>query len=141
MRSAARLAREAKPAAIVALLLLFGGCASVAPAGDIGVLSDRLFCGRSIPAGGTVSDPEWETFLRDVVTPRFPDGFTVHRGRGQWRGETGITAEEVMILEVLHPYSAETDRLMREIAEEYRVRFGQEAVLRVTMPARFELVD
>src|SRR5262245_20410541 len=37
----------------------------------------ELYFGRSIPGGGQVSDNEWEKFLADVVTPRFPDGFTI----------------------------------------------------------------
>ena len=45
----------------------------------------RLFFGLHRPAG-TVSEPEWETFLADVVTARFPDGLTVFRSHGQWRG-------------------------------------------------------
>jgi hypothetical protein len=100
------------------------------------VLSDRLFCGLSIPGGGTVTQQELDTFILEVVEPRFPRGFTVWRAQGRWRGGS----EEVMVLEIVHEYEARHDEAVREIAEEYRRRFRQEAVLRVMMPARMELV-
>ena len=34
---------------------------------------------------GSVSELEWQMFLRDEVTARFPDGLTVWEANGQWR--------------------------------------------------------
>jgi len=129
-------------AAAVLSVLLATACATVTPPADNAVLADRLFCGRTIPGGGVVTDEEWSAFVRDVVTPRFPDGFTVWRAEGQWREHDGTLAREpVMIIEILHPLSRELDRRIGEIANEYRQRFRQEAVMRVTMPARMDFVD
>lgn len=126
--------------AVAVLTLWLSACASLsdgaAPRVEAAVLSDRLFCGLSIPGGGTVSQAELDAFLVEVVEPRFPDGFTVWRANGRWRGG----AEEVMILEIVHPQQQRLQNLVGEIAEEYRVRFRQEAVLRVMMPARMEFV-
>ncbi len=110
------------------------------PAVGSGV-SDRLYFGRSIPDGGEVTDAEWETFVRDVVTPRFPDGLTIYRAEGQWSDKGVLTREPVMVIEILHAPSRELDRLIGEIANTYRERFRQSAVLRVTMPARTEFID
>ena len=133
-----------------ATALLLAACASrqaaplADPAGAV-TISDRLFLGRDIPGGGTVSDADWAAFLEDVVTPRFPQGLTVWRADGQWRDDAGRTVREpVLVVEVLHPPGAEHDRAVSEIADEYRRRFRQEAVLRVTVEARsrlFELED
>lgn len=99
-------------------------------------VADRLYFGRSIPGGGTVSEEDWVAFLHDVVTPRFPDGLTVWRARGQWREAGGaIQTEEVVVVEVLHPASAQVDAALEEIAREYKARFRQESVLRVRVPA------
>ena len=126
---------------IAAVAFLFITCAHVAPI-EQGVIADRLFCGLSIPGGGSVSEDEWNTFVREIVTPRFPDGLTIWRAEGQWKGADGtIVREPVMIIEILHPFSREFDTLIEEIAEEYKRRFRQEAVMRVTMPARMEFVD
>ena len=89
-----------------------------------------------------VSDEEWNTFVRDIVTPRFPDGLTVWRAEGQWQSRSGeLVREPVMIVEILHPVGRRFDDLVEEIADEYRRRFRQEAVLRVTLPAWMEFVD
>ena len=127
---------------VVAIALLLAACATTPPPIDQGVIADRLFCGRSIPGGGSVSDDEWNTFVREVVTPRFPDGLTIWRAEGQWKGSDGaIVREPVMIIEILHPFSRQFDTLIDEIAAEYKRRFRQDAVMRVTMPARMEFVD
>ena len=100
------------------------------------VLSERLFCGLSIPGGGTVSQEELDAFIVEVVEPRFPQGFTMWRAQGRWRGGS----EETVVLEILHPLNERLARAVGEIADEYKRRFKQEAVLRVMMPARMELV-
>jgi hypothetical protein len=118
--------------ASVLLVFLFVACAHM-PGG--GVVSDRLFCGLSIPSGGNVSQVELDAFVEEIVAPRFPQGFTVWRAKGQWKGGN----EEVMILEFLHPRDPVTAKAIDEIASAYRTRFHQEAVMRVTMPVQMEL--
>jgi hypothetical protein len=101
-------------------------------------VADQLFFGRSVPGGGgVVSDSAWSAFLRDVVTPRFPAGLTVLRAEGQWREDDGhIGSEESFVLEIVHPAGPAADADLREIAEEYKRRFHQLAVMRITLPAR-----
>jgi hypothetical protein len=116
--------------AAVALTLFLAACAQHA------FVSDRLFCGLSIPGGGAVSQSDFDAFVAEVVEPRFPDGFTVWRARGQWKGG----AEDSMVIEVVHPRGPQYERAVQEIADAYRTRFRQEAVLRVTSPVRMQLV-
>lgn len=99
-------------------------------------VSDRLFCGRSIPGGGEVTDGEVQQFLDEFVTPRFP-GFTSWTAIGSWQGEE----ERTLVLEFIHPYGRGYDEKVREIAEEYRRRFRQQAVMRVTEPALMEMIE
>ena len=108
------------------------------PAAFADTVADRLFFGRDIPGGGgMVSDSAWGVFLAEVVTPRFPAGLTVLHAEGQWREEDGrIVREASFVLEVVHPAGPAVDAHLREIAEEYKRRFRQEAVMRVTLPAR-----
>ena len=106
------------------------------------MVADRLVFGRAIPGGGTVSDAQWTRFMAEVVTPRFPNGLTVWHAEGQWTGSSGVLVREpVAVVEVLHPPDPETDAMMLAIAEEYRRRFGQDAVLRVTAEAQVELIE
>lgn len=118
--------------------LALAACASVertapdAVSGLTAQVADRLYFGRNIPGGGSVSDQAWAGFLAEVVTPRFPAGLTVWPAQGQWRGLSGvIERESSFVLELIHPDDAATERAIREIAAEYKRRFSQEAVLRV----------
>ncbi len=101
------------------------------------MVAERLFFGRAIPGGGSVSEEAWASFLREVVTPRFPEGLTVWRAQGQWTDSLGRTVQEhVMVVEVFHPASARADSALVEIAREYKRRFRQEVVLGASAPAR-----
>jgi len=101
---------------------------------------DRLFFGTNIPSGGRVSDDEWRSFVREVVTPRFKDGLTIFEANGQWldpRGE--LVREHVMVVEVAHKPASDVEASIRDIANEYKKRFKQDAVLRMTVPATMTL--
>ena len=43
---------------------------------------------------GSVSELEWQIFLRDEVTKRFPDGLTVWEAEGQWLSPAGSIDRE-----------------------------------------------
>jgi hypothetical protein len=103
------------------------------------LISDRLYFGRDIPDGGTVSDADWDRFLAEVVTPRFPAGLSVWQARGQWRDRNAIIQhEDSMILDLLHPDDAASEKSVQEIMTEYKLRFRQEAVLRVRDAVRVQ---
>jgi hypothetical protein len=111
-----------------------GGSARVAAVQQARYYRTELYMGRSIPGGGEVSDQDWEEFLSDTVTTRFPEGFTVLTGRGQWREASGKVAKELsQVLVFLYkkadrkPAGAKID----EIKREYIRRFRQEAVIRI----------
>ncbi|MEP6729905.1 MAG: DUF3574 domain-containing protein [bacterium] len=106
------------------------------------LVDDRLTFGRNIPDGGMVSDSAWHTFVRDVVTPRFPAGFTIWRADGQWLDPRGtLVREPLMVFEVFHPRGAPHDSVFARVAAEYRRQFRQDAVLRTTTEARTQMYD
>jgi hypothetical protein len=83
---------------------------------------------------GAVSDEEWEGFLDNEVTPRFPDGLTYLEGYGQWRNSAGvITEEDSIVLIIFYPleFAADASANLEEIRTEYKEQFDQESVLRV----------
>jgi len=131
-------------ALLLSVLLLFpSACASVGTtqsAAGPAMVVDRLFFGTNIPSGGRVSDDEWRSFVREVVTPRFKDGLTIFEANGQWldpRGE--LVREHVMVVEVAHKPASDVEASIRDIANEYKKRFKQDAVLRMTVPATMTL--
>lgn len=93
----------------------------------------ELYMGRSIPGGAMVSEEAWEKFLNDIVTPRFPDGFTVLSGRGQYREASGRIAKEPSQVIVFLYRKADRKAAgakIEEIRREYMRQFRQESVLR-----------
>jgi Protein of unknown function (DUF3574) len=61
-----------------------------------------LYFGLSHPSG-VVSDASWQSFLRDEITPRFPNGLTVWEADGQWRGADGaLVRERTKVVSLVH---------------------------------------
>lgn len=87
----------------------------------------EIFFGLSKP-GGTVSELEWQLFLRDVVTPRFP-GLTIIEARGHYPGQMGPIEEPSRVLVLIYPSGEELDRAVFEVAEQYKTQFSQQSVL------------
>jgi hypothetical protein len=105
------------------------------------MVRDVVYFGRNRPDGGLVSDAEWQAFLTEVVTPRFPAGLTVVDAVGQWKGESGVVEQERSeIVTLMHDGGPGPRTAVAELAAEYKRRFRQEAVLRerTRTCARFE---
>ena len=122
-------------AALALLALMLSACATQpAPrcsANEKPSVSDLIYFGTEKP-GGIVSDDEWAAFLREVVTPRFPDGLTTWRASGQWRSADGaLTREDSHVLNLVHTGDTKTESEIRALIGEYKTRYRQEAVLRV----------
>lgn len=120
---------------IVLMLILLAGCQSpprrARPKGATLMQRTELFFGLSRPDGGTIGEPVWQAFVDDTITPRFPDGFTLLEGAGQWRQSDGkILHERSKILLLLHPCDADATRKLEEIRTAYKQRFNQESVIR-----------
>jgi hypothetical protein len=89
-----------------------------------------LYFGLSRPKGPAVSELEWQLFLRDEVTKRFPDGLTVWEATGQWRTPAGtIDREQSKVLLVVHADSAAARQSVQSVIESYRKTFDQQSVL------------
>ena len=135
------------PALLVLALLLYTGTASAqsqqtAPPASSVVRTEKflrteLYFGRSIPGGGNVSDQDWSKFLAQVVTPRFPDGFTSVKAIGQYREKSGLIISEpseLLIFLYARRNRNESRTRIEEIRAAYVRMFKQESVLRVDLP-------
>lgn len=91
-------------------------------------LRTTLYFGMSRPTGA-VSELEWQLFLRDVVTPKFPDGLTVWDAQGQWKGKRGLEQERSKVLLLVHHDVAEAQTAVQSVISQYRKQFDQESVL------------
>jgi hypothetical protein len=95
----------------------------------------RLFFGLGGPRG-SVADTEWDTFLRDVVVPRFPSGLTVTHAKGHWQAAGEPAQREASrVLEIVYDETTHDDRRIEEIAARYKATFQQQSVMVIRMPA------
>jgi len=93
-----------------------------------------LYFGLARPAG-TITEQEWQAFVRQEVTPRFPEGLTVWEVDGQWRGTDGrIVEERSKVLLLVHPDTPTARQAILTLIGHYKEAFEQESVLWETVP-------
>jgi hypothetical protein len=88
-----------------------------------------LYFGLAKPAG-TITERQWKVFVREDITPRFPQGFTIWEAHGQWRGADGrINQERAKVLLLVHANSVAAREALSALVESYKNSFQQESVL------------
>ena len=118
-------------AALLPLLLVLAACVDVetdaggsaeCPDGLEPATEYRLFFGLTDSNGEAIAEEEWQDFLRDVITLRFPGGLTILDAYGQWQPPTGdLHRESTRVLLVGVNDSEEGDpwSLLSEITAEW----------------------
>jgi len=90
----------------------------------------ELFFGRDIVGQPSVSDADWQKFLDEEITPRFPDGLTVEDAAGQWKGSGGVVVREASKrLTITLAGAPDEFAKLDAIRQSYKRRFRQESVL------------
>jgi hypothetical protein len=94
------------------------------------MLVAELFFGRNIRGRGALSDAEWTQFAVQVVTPNFPDGFTVTDGNGQWQNPATreITRQPTKIVLVAAKRTPDLGARLSAVIDAYKTRFHQQSV-------------
>ena len=116
----AELPGSAPPAALYSCLL----------PGEQRTLVAELFFSRGIKGREPLTDAEWAEFAAQIITPNFPDGFTVFDGEGQWRNpQTGlITGSRTKILLVAAPRTPDLAQRLSSVIDAYKARFHHQSV-------------
>jgi len=84
---------------------------------------------------GRVSENQWQSFLRNEISPRFPQGLTVWEADGQWRQPDGrIGRERAKVLLLVHEDTAQNRASLAELVNDFKSSFQQESVLWETSP-------
>ena len=120
---------------VLLAMLLLSGPAWAGPCDALGgheMIRAELLFGRT-----HVSNAAWADYLRQSVTPRFPDGLTVLDGRGQWRNPAGgeISREASSVLIILAPSADDLKTRLEAVRQDYKTRFRQQSVGLVTSTA------
>ncbi len=116
-------------AASALLVLLALSCASLAVYEQ--QEQDTLYFGTQKP-DGSAPVAEWQQFLGDEITSRFPSGLTTWDASGQWRDAHGaIEHERTHIVQIVHRANGEEEGRIVALIALYKKKFAQEAVFRV----------
>jgi hypothetical protein len=99
--------------------------------GSTAMMRTELLFGSERKALPPVTDAEWQSFVDDEIAMRFPDGFTLLDGQGEWRGSRGVVREKSHVLILFHPSSQEQDDKIEALRSIYETRFGQDSVARI----------
>jgi len=102
----------------------------------------ELYFGMNKPDGGKVSDEDWDKFLETEITPRFPEGFTVLEGYGQYKDNSGkIVREASKVLVLFYPKKMRevVNPKIEELRANYKKQFNQESVLRLDFTKSVEV--
>ena len=105
-------------------------------------LRSELFFGMNKLSGGQVSEAEWTKFLDEVVTPAFPDGYTVVDADGRFRDGAVTISEKSKVLIVLYPKSTknESRRKLDAIRAAYVKKFDQKSVMRMDLSGSVNVI-
>ena len=119
---------------------ILSGCAAlpsaaICPAGQSEGREVQLFFGRNVGDRLGVSEADFQSFVDEELTPRFPNGLTVLDAAGQWRGASGVIGREPskLVILVLSDRAGDEDKLAA-VRQAYKARFSQEAVLMAVQP-------
>ena len=93
----------------------------------------KMVFGMSKPNGGqAITKQDWRLFVRKAIAPRFPQGFTIYTGEGQWEQVNGEIVREVSNTVLIVSDFPQSQEHIREIVAAYKRCFNQESVM-VTM--------
>jgi hypothetical protein len=131
--------------AALGVAMALGGCSTVmaeaggqqrCPPGQEHLRTAQLFFGRNVGARPAVSQADFQKFVDEEITTRFPDGLTVMDGGGQWRGsENQLIREASKVVLIVLPKRGDTSQRIEAVRAAYKTRFNQESVLLVTQAA------
>lgn len=109
-------------------LLLFTvlACLGCTPSNQL----NRLYFGMNKPTGGVVSEQEFNRFLQQEISSRFPKGLTLFEAKGQWQGAKGaIEQENSRVVEIVCDDTPGNRDKVAAITAKYKALFAQEAVM------------
>ena len=84
-----------------------------------------------------ISEADWRTFLDREVSTRFPAGLSVLDVYGQWQGKNQTTPERLRskMLIIDYPDTQENRDKIEGIRAAWKLKTGDQSVMRVTQPA------
>ncbi|MGF1489072.1 MAG: DUF3574 domain-containing protein [Prochloraceae cyanobacterium] len=90
----------------------------------------NLFLKDNYAPRDRVSDNDLDTFIKNVITPRFPNGLTIFKTEEQFRDSNNrIIAEESIIVSLLFYDTIDNEIALNQIIRAYLEQFDRENIL------------
>ncbi len=121
-----------KKTAYLCIMLLSMGCMPLLPGGEK-YIKTELYFGLMIPDGGKITEAQWDAFVQNELTARFPDGLTILESEGQWKDTANgnVVEEPSKTVVILYKAANENQAKVEAIRKAYMQQFKQQAVMRV----------
>ena len=95
-----------------------------------------LYFGRNIGITGRVTEQQFQQFLGEQITPRFPDGLTAYSAKGQFLDSSDqLIREPSKVVSLIFEDTEQNEQSVYEIIDAYKYQFQQESVLEVVNEA------
>lgn len=109
---------------------------------ETGWVKTEIYCGRNIPSGGEVTEPEFAAFLDEVVTAEFPLGLTVFDAYGQMEDTSGtIVKQQTKVILLVYEDNEANGAKVQKVIDAYRDRFGNPQVMKISAPTEPEFLS
>jgi transcription termination factor NusB len=95
------------------------------------LIQEDLFFGRNLSGGGQISDEQFQAFVNNVITPRFPAGLTIFEANGKFENNKIVT--------LFVEDNLDTKNAIAEIVAAYQQQFQQKNVLQVNNQDRLKV--
>jgi hypothetical protein len=115
----------------LALVLIATGAQAGCPLpSEVRMTIVTLYFGESIAGKPALTPRQWAEFAARIITPAFPDGFTISDGQGQWRdpGSGAILRENSKILTVAVAPSPGLAAKIQAVTTAYDRLYDQQSV-------------
>ncbi len=141
MRNAVLHAAALQAFAFLIFAASFPALSADVPDASLSVKTE-LYFGLSKPNGGTVTPSEWSDFLDHTLAPAFKEGLTVVEADGRYADKLGAThSEHSKLLILIHAPRPEMNQAIDAVITQYKERFHQESVLRISSPVTVAGID
>jgi hypothetical protein len=98
-------------------------------------MKTEIYFGRSIPAGGHISDSDFPDFLGKLMTKEFPKGLTVLNAYGKMEKASGaVVKQPTVVIVIVHEKNQSNSMKVQRTIDAYRSRFRNLQVMSLSSP-------
>ena len=108
-------------------------CLAISSCSTTNMIETNLYFGLSKPAGGEVTEQEWNRFKEERIAQVFKEGSTVYRATGNWYDTAAhkLITEPTYVVTYFYKASKLISGNIDSLRSWYKTQFQQQSVLRV----------